>query len=106
MVVDALKNISPVFGQTSTPAPALQGISPLVHLQHQLSTGNLGTAPRAPQPLHQTIQEALPNGSQTPPLLASQNTPQPPLHPQSKLTPDPSVEYPDPTKHDIESAKF
>ena len=86
MVVDALKNISPVFGQTSTPAPALQGISPLVQLQHQLSSGNLGTAPSAPQPLLQTIQEALQNGSQTPPLLASQNPPPPLPNSQEHLS--------------------
>ena len=87
LVVDALKNISPVFGQTSTPAPALQGISPLVQLQHQLSSGNLGTTHSASQPLLQTIQEALQNASQTQtPLLSSQNPPLPLPNSQEPLS--------------------
>ena len=64
LVVDALKNITPVFGQTATPTPALQGISPLVQLQQQLSSGNptpssnIQNHTYTPQPLLQQLYDS------------------------------------------------
>ena len=60
LVVDALKNISPVFGQPSSGIPTLPGISPLDQLKQHLA-GNTGTflpgvpntpSPSQPQPLN------------------------------------------------------
>ena len=44
-VIDALKNISPVFGQTSSSAPVLPGISPLDQLHQQISNSFHPSAP-------------------------------------------------------------
>ena len=60
LVVDAIKNISPVFGQPSSGIPTLPGISPLDQLKQHLA-GNTGTflpgvpntpSPSQPQPLN------------------------------------------------------
>ena len=44
LVIDAIKNISPVFGQTTPGFPTLPGISPLDQLKQHLA-GNTGTIP-------------------------------------------------------------
>ena len=108
-VIDALKHISPVFGQPSTPvSQVLPGISPLDQLKQQLS-GQTNQIPNSfPPPLQKQPQDILgdlfhlhsnqfpPNQQptqtlsnfpqvQTPLYVPQPLYPQPPPHPQPQL---------------------
>ena len=77
LVIDAIKNISPVFGQTTPGFPTLPGISPLDQLKQHLA-GNTGTippnVPNTPLPSPQQPPDVL---QQLRSLLLPSNPPQP-----------------------------